>query len=507
MYYNGIYHLFYQFNPKGAVWGNIVWGHSVSKDLINWAPLEPALYPTKPFDINGCWSGSITILPGNKPVIFYTGVDTNNTQVQNLAFPKNLSDPYLREWIKPDYNPVIVPDDSIEPSKFRDPTTAWLSPDKHWKTIIGTRRKHRGMAVMYRSKDFVHWIKAKHPLHSSSNTGMWECPDFYPVSLNGNHGVDTSLFGNGFKHVLKNSLDETRFDYYTVGTYYSEKDRYVPDRTSADDHTGLRYDYGNFYASKTFFDAGKKRRILWGWSNESDTTVDDVAKGWAGIQTIPRAVWLDESGKQLVQWPVEELEKLRGKLVEIKNKEMKTGDVFEVKGIVTSQADVEVKFEVSGLEKAEEFDPSWEDPQVLCGEKGAGVKGGVGPFGLMVLASEHHEEHTAVLFRVFKAPNKHVVLLCHDTSKSSLKGGIYKPSYAGYVDVDVGKSGEISLRTLIDGSVVESFGAGGRTCITSRVYPGLALEGNAHLYVFNNGKEKVRVSHLRAWEMVRPEMN
>ncbi|KAH7671362.1 Beta-fructofuranosidase protein [Dioscorea alata] len=507
MYYNGIYHLFYQYNPKGAVWGNIVWAHSVSTDLINWTPLEPALTPTKPFDINGCWSGSATILPGNKPVIFYTGVDSNNTQVQNLAFPKNLSDPYLREWIKPDYNPVIIPDESIEPSKFRDPTTGWFGHDNHWRVIIGSRHNHRGMAIMYRSKDFVHWIKAKHPLHSASNTGMWECPDFYPVSLHGNTGVETSKYGDGFKHVLKNSLDVTRYEYYTVGTYYREKDRYVPDMTSADDQSGLRYDYGNFYASKTFYDSGKNRRILWGWSNETDSVKDDVAKGWSGIQAIPRALWLDEKGQQLVQWPVEELENLRGKLVHIKDKELKYGEMFEVQGIMSSQADVEVSFEVTGLEKAEIYDPTWEDPQVLCGEKGASVKGGVGPFGLLVMASSGLQEQTGVLFRVFKAPNKDVVLLCHDATKSTLKGGVFKPNFAGYVDVDIRKTGMLSLRTLIDGSVIESFGAGGRTCITSRVYPTLAVGNNAHLYVFNNGQQKIKVSHLKAWEMVRPTMN
>lgn len=53
MYYKGIYHLFYQYNPYGAVWGNIVWAHSVSNDLINWKALKPAIYPTKPFDVNG----------------------------------------------------------------------------------------------------------------------------------------------------------------------------------------------------------------------------------------------------------------------------------------------------------------------------------------------------------------------------------------------------------------------------------------------------------------------
>ena len=88
------------------------------------------------------------------------------------------------------------------------------------------------------------------------------------------------------KFVLKVSLDTTRYDYYTVGKYFPEIDRYIPDNTSVDGWKGLRYDYGNFYASKSFFDASKNRRILWGWSNESDTKMDDVEKGWAGIQVL-----------------------------------------------------------------------------------------------------------------------------------------------------------------------------------------------------------------------------
>ena len=141
------------------------------------------------------------------------------------------------------------------------------------------------MAHLYRSKDFKNWIKAKHPLHSVPHTGMWECPDFYPVLLSGSKtGLDTSAMGQNIKHVFKVSLDLTRYEYYTIGTYLPEKDRYVPDNTSIDGWAGLRYDYGNFYASKTFYDPLKMRRILWGWANESDTRDDDVAKGWAGIQ-------------------------------------------------------------------------------------------------------------------------------------------------------------------------------------------------------------------------------
>ncbi|PWA48806.1 cell wall invertase [Artemisia annua] len=100
MYYNGVYHNFYQHNPFGPLFGNIHWAHSVSHDLINWIPLEPALAPTDPFDKNGCYSGSTIILPGNKPVMLYTGADNKSHQVQNLAVPKDLSDPYLREWVK-----------------------------------------------------------------------------------------------------------------------------------------------------------------------------------------------------------------------------------------------------------------------------------------------------------------------------------------------------------------------------------------------------------------------
>ena len=92
MYYKGIYHLFYQYNPYAAVWGNISWAHSISYDLVNWINFDLALSPEDPFDINGCWSGSTTFLSGEKPVILYTGSDTMNRQFQNLAEPKNLSD-------------------------------------------------------------------------------------------------------------------------------------------------------------------------------------------------------------------------------------------------------------------------------------------------------------------------------------------------------------------------------------------------------------------------------
>ncbi|KAL9227694.1 hypothetical protein vseg_003351 [Gypsophila vaccaria] len=473
MFYKGWYHLFYQYNPWGSTWGNIIWAHSVSKDLINWVSLEPALHESMPFDINGVWSGSATILPNFGPVLLYTGVTSQQDQVQNLAFPEDPSDPLLRKWIKAEYNPIITPSTDMNVTFFRDPTTAWQI-DRHWKIVVGGMRKHRGIVHLYRSRDFKKWTKARHPLHSAPNTGMWECPDFYPVPIKGTHGLDTSVFSTDVKHVLKVSLDLTR------------------------------YDYGNFYASKSFYDPDKRRRILWGWANESCSDQESVLKGWAGIQAIPRTVWMDPSGKQLVQWPVEELYRLRGNKVQLTKLHLQTGKHVEIKGITAAQADVEVTFYIPSLDKAQQFDPRWTNAQDLCAKMGSTVKGGVGPFGLLTLASDHLEEYTPVFFRIFKdQPNKHVVLLCSDATSSSLGQNLYKPSFAGFVDVDLSDN-KLALRTLIDHSAIESFGAGGKTCILSRVYPTLAVMDKAHLHVFNNGSETITVERIDAWSMKRP---
>ncbi|OVA08166.1 Glycoside hydrolase [Macleaya cordata] len=508
MIYKGIYHLFYQYNPFGAVWGNIVWAHATSVDLVNWVHHDHAIYPSKPFDINGCWSGSTTILPGEKPVILYTGVDREKRQVQNLAVPKNLSDIFLREWIKKPQNPLMAPTaiNGINASSFRDPTTAWKGPDGRWRVLVGSKRRSRGLAILYRSKDFVHWIKSKHPIHSARKTGMWECPDFFPVSLNSKNGVNTSVISSRVKYVLKLSLDDTKHDYYTVGKYFPDKDKYIPDMGSVDNDSGLRYDYGKFYASKTFFDSVKNRRTLWGWINESDSVIDDIKKGWAGIQAVPRSLWLDKNRKQLVQWPIMEIEKLRKNQVNFPSTELKLGSVVEVSGVTASQADVEVSFELKKLEKAEIMDPSWVNPQLLCSKKGASVKGSFGPFGLLVLASKNLEEQTAIFFRVFKAHNRYVVLMCSDQSRSSLSQGLDKTTYGAFVDVDPLHE-KLSLRTLIDHSVVESFGGEGKACMSARVYPKLAVDNEAHLYVFNNGTESTRISKFHAWTMKKAEIN
>ncbi|CAI0387368.1 unnamed protein product [Linum tenue] len=508
MWYNGVYHLFYQYNPEGPVFGDkMVWAHSVSHDMIHWVDLDLALSPNEQFDMKSCWSGSITILPGNVPVILYTGIDSNGVQVQNLAFPKNLSDPFLEQWEKSPRNPIMTPPQGVAGDSFRDPTTAWRDPDGKWNVIVGGLINNEGIAFLYQSEDFVTWTKVEHPLYSSPGTGMWECLDFFPVFVNSSNGVDTSVVDRSVKHVLKISSFSNLHDYYVLGTYAPETSKYIPDNEYTGESTDLRYDYGKLYASKTFFDEPNSRRILWGWANESDPMEDDIAKGWAGVQTIPREIWLHSSGKQLVQWPVEELNKLRGQHVQVLDEKLHSRSVFEVEGITASQADIEIEFELHNLEdSAEFFDTTANDPQQLCSDSNASFRDGVGPFGLLALATKELNEHTAIYFRIFKGSNGFVVLMCSDQRRSSLKDGMDKTPYGAFLDIDP-QHEKIALRTLIDHSIVESFGGGGKTCISSRVYPKLAINSEARLFVFNNGTVDVTISSLNAWSMNTAQMN
>ena len=139
LYHKGYYHIFYQYNPDSAVWGNITWGHAVSTDLIHWKYLPISMVPDQWYDINGVWTGSATILPDGNIMMLYTGDTDDYVQVQNLAYPANLSDPLLLDWVKYPGNPVMTPPEGIGKKDFRDPTTAWFGVDRVWRLTIGSK--------------------------------------------------------------------------------------------------------------------------------------------------------------------------------------------------------------------------------------------------------------------------------------------------------------------------------------------------------------------------------
>ncbi|KAK5846492.1 hypothetical protein PVK06_002782 [Gossypium arboreum] len=495
LYHKGWYHLFYQYNPYSAIWGNITWGHAVSRDLIHWLYLPLALVPDHWYDIKGVWTGSATILPDAQIIMLYTGETNESVQVQNLAYPANLSDPLLLHWLKYPGNPVMVPPPGIKPDDFRDPTTAWLGPEGTWRLTMGSKFNTTiGISLVYHTTNFRDYEQLDGVLHAVPGTGMWECVDFYPVAINGSVALDTSSFGPGIKHVLKASLDNTKVDHYAIGTYAPKTDKWTPDNPEEDVGIGLKVDYGRYYASKTFFDQHKQRRVLWGWINETDTETADLKKGWASLQTIPRTVLYDnKTGTNLLQWPVEEVESLRLNSTMFKEVLVEPGSVVPLDIGTTTQLDILAEFEIEPLIS------STTNEIGNCGD-GAVDRSTYGPFGLLVIADASLSELTPIYFRPLNASDGTLkTYFCIDETRSSKASDVFKKVYGGKVPVLDDEN--YNMRVLVDHSIVESFAQGGRTVISSRIYPTEAIYGAARLFLFNNATGVNVRATLKIWEL------
>ncbi|KAL1558869.1 Beta-fructofuranosidase, soluble isoenzyme I [Salvia divinorum] len=480
LFYNGWYHLFYQYNPDSAVWGNITWAHAVSRDLIHWLHLPFAMVPDQWYDINGVWTGSATILPDGRIVMLYTGDTRDKVQVQCLAYPANLSDPLLLDWVKDSNNPVLFPPPGIGSKDFRDPTTAWRSPDgDKWRITIGSKVNKTGISLIYETKDFIEYELSEEYLHQVPGTGMWECVDFYPVSLTAENGLDTSANGPGIKHVLKTSLDDDKNDYYALGVYDPIKNKWIPDDPEFDVGIGLRYDYGTYYASKTFYDQNTQRRILWGWIRETDAESVDLLKGWSGIQSIPRSIVMDKKNWQ-------------------KHTSMARA-LIQLTLDSPSQLDLVATFDID--EATASASASGDNMSYECSTSGGAANRGVlGPFGVLVLADEILSELTPIYFYVVKGSNGNThTHFCADELRSSKANDVEKIVYGSEVPVVDGE--KLSLRSLVDHSIVESFAQGGRRVITSRVYPTKAINGVARVFLFNNATEATVTASLKIWKM------
>ncbi|RCV04471.1 LOW QUALITY PROTEIN: hypothetical protein SETIT_1G004600v2 [Setaria italica] len=495
VYYKGWYHLFYQYNPDGAIWGNkIAWGHAVSRDLVHWRHLPLAMVPDQWYDINGVWTGSATTLPDGRLAMLYTGSTNESVQVQCLAVPSDPSDPLLTNWTKYEGNPVLFPPPAIGPKDFRDPTTAWFDPsDRTWRIVIGSKDPHHaGIAVTYKTKDFIHFRPPPGP--PPPRRGHRHCIDFYPVGTRGRgseNGIDMSdaISENGVVvgdvvHVMKASMDDDRHDYYALGRYDAAANAWTPLDAARDVGIGLRYDWGKFYASKTFYDPAKRRRVLWGWVGETDSERADVSKGWASLQSIPRTVLFDtKTGSNLLQWPVDEVETLRTNSTDLSGITIDYGSVFPLNLHRATQLDIVAEFEVDrhAVMALNEADVGYN-----CSTSGgAANRGALGPFGLLVLADKHLREQTAVYFYVAKGLDGGITThFCQDESRSSSANDIVKRVVGSALPVLDGET--LSLRVLVDHSIVESFAQGGRSTATSRVYPTEAIYANAGVYLFNN---------------------
>ena len=194
VFYEGEYHLFYQYNPFGDKWGHMSWAHAVSPDMVHWKHLPLALDDNDGVMIfSGSavvdWKNSSGFSKDGKPplVAIYTGYRTNdNLQFQCIAFSNDKG----RTWTKYSGNPVI----NLNSKDFRDPKVRWFEPTKRWIMSVSLSAEHK--VCFYGSANLKEWTLLSQFGPAGATTGVWECPDMFELPVEGTHEKRWALVVN-----------------------------------------------------------------------------------------------------------------------------------------------------------------------------------------------------------------------------------------------------------------------------------------------------------------------
>ncbi|MGC2403839.1 MAG: glycoside hydrolase family 32 protein [Acidobacteriaceae bacterium] len=296
VYFAGLYHMFFQYNPEAPIWGNMSWNHAVSPDMLHWRNYPVAFtMTTGSADAAGCFSGSMLVEEhAGKPRAYaiYTGVTRDKAketirneglrESQCLAWSDDL---LLQQWQKSAQPAIPNPPAGLAITGFRDPFM-WKEKQAYLMTVGSGVEKRGGCVLLYRSTNLMDW-EYLHPLASGSWNGtptpnpvddgeMWECPDFFP--LDGGHVLIYSTMGKVF---------------WQSGLFDQETLRFKANKSG-------ELDVGAFYAPKTQLDA-EGRRILWGWIPERRSQAEMLKAGWSGMMSLPRLLHLESDGTLRMQ--------------------------------------------------------------------------------------------------------------------------------------------------------------------------------------------------------------
>ena len=172
-YKDGVWNLYYQYNPYGSTWGNMTWGHATSRDLVHW---QYEGTPIEPDDLGTIFSGSAVVDSSNTAgfgknaiVAMYTTAAENQTQ--SLAYSNDGG----KTFTKYSDNPILT---AKEPD-FRDPRMIWNEATKEWNLVMATGQKMN----FYSSKDLKNWkYESSFGEGYGCHKGVWECPDLMQMA-------------------------------------------------------------------------------------------------------------------------------------------------------------------------------------------------------------------------------------------------------------------------------------------------------------------------------------
>lgn len=422
-YKDGVYHLYFQYNPYGSMWANMTWGHSTSTDLTHWTYEGTAIVP----DAWGAiFSGSCVVDKDNTAgfgkgavVAFYTSAKSTpwgDVQSQSMAYSLDNG----KTFIKYEHNPILT---STE-RDFRDPKVFWYAPGKHWVMMLAVGQEMQ----IYSSGNLKEWKKeSSFGAMQGAHGGVWECPDLVEVAVEGSKEKKWVLICN----LNPGGPFGGSAAQYFVGSFDGKK--FVNE--SPTQTKWLDWGKDN-YATVTWSNAPAGRCIALGWMSNWQYANNVPTTQYRSANTLARDLTLYRAGGELYlkSKPSPEIKKARAEEKKIPTFEVKGN--YEVASLLADNKgayEIEMTIENKGTSK---IDFS------LMNEKG---------------------EKVAMYYDVVR---KQFVM---DRSASGIVG--FSRDFPAVTVAPVRNTDQIHLRLFIDRSSVEAFGEDGEYVMTNLVFP------------------------------------
>lgn len=422
-YKDGVYHLYFQYNPYGSVWGNMHWGHSTSTDLMHWKFEGCAIVP----DAWGAiFSGSCVVDHENTAgfgkeavVAFYTSAKSTpwgDIQMQSMAYSLDNG----KTFTKYEGNPILTSSEK----DFRDPKVFWYAPGKHWVMILAVGQHME----IYSSVNLKEWKKeSEFGAMQGAHGGVWECPDLVEIPVEGTREKKWVLICN----LNPGGPFGGSAAQYFVGSFDGKK--FVNESP-----TQTKWmDWGkDNYATVTWNNAPDGRCIALGWMSNWQYANNVPTSQYRSANTLARDLTLYREGQELYlkSTPSSEVKKARGKKVSIPS--FKVSEKHEMVNLFEEKQgayEVEIVIQNAGASKI---------AFCLLNDKGEKVS------------------------MYYDLNRKQFVM---DRSESGKVD--FSKDFPAVTVAPVNVDKELTLRLFVDRSSIEAFGEDGKFVMTNLVFP------------------------------------
>lgn len=438
-YKDGVYHLYFQWNPYGSVWANMHWGHSTSTDLMHWKFEGCAIVP----DAWGAiFSGSCVVDHNNTAgfgkgavVAFYTSAKATpwgDVQSQSMAYSLDNG----KTFTKYEGNPILTSSER----DFRDPKVFWYAPGKHWVMMLAVGQHME----IYSSANLKEWKKeSEFGAMQGAHGGVWECPDLVEIPVEGTREKKWVLICN----LNPGGPFGGSAAQYFVGSFDGKK--FVNESP-----TQTKWmDWGkDNYATVTWNNAPDGRCIALGWMSNWQYANNVPTRQYRSANTLARDLTLYREGQELYlkSTPSVEVKKARGEKVSISS--FKVSDKHEVMLFNDGQGAYEIEMVIQNA-------GSSKIGFALLNEKGEKVD-------------------------MYYDLNRKLFVM--DRSESGIVD--FSRDFPAVTVAPVNTDKELTLRLFVDCSSVEAFGEDGKFVMTNLVFPSvpyrkMSLESDKNGYV------------------------